>query len=201
MHRSGTQSINRFLDFSGYKPIHNPSGRSNFDFQHLWCDRYKDLDYIFNTIVEHCSYRYNAVSDNPMAALYEQAYIRYPSSKFILSTRDVNDWIKSVRKHIGSRDLVPAEIIQYWKFTKNKPKKINDLSDMDMKNIYLKHIDDIKNFFQANNILSQLCTINLDANNLVNGKELSCFLKVPLRPLPNIDHKCRKQNITLVQPS
>jgi len=57
-----------------------------------------------------------AVSDVPIAVLYEQLEYAYPNSGFILTYRNPFDWVLSVRNHIGDRDLNVFEKVQYWRY-------------------------------------------------------------------------------------
>jgi len=43
--------------------------------------------------------RFNAIQDVPWAALFKELDERYPNSKFILTVRDEQDWLKSASKH------------------------------------------------------------------------------------------------------
>jgi len=42
---------------------------------------------------------YEGMTDTPAAAFYPQFDSLYPDSKFILTSRDVNSWLRSCRKH------------------------------------------------------------------------------------------------------
>lgn len=45
----------------------------------------------------------DAITDTPIPSFYEQLDARYPDSKFILTTRDMNDWLKSCKKQFTKR--------------------------------------------------------------------------------------------------
>jgi hypothetical protein len=188
-HRSGTQSTHEFLKNAGYKAIHNPSGRSKLDFQHEWLNRETDLEYIFQNIIQHISPNFNAVSDNPMAALYEQAFDQYSNAKFILGIRDADAWVKSVRRHIGQRELVPAEKVQYWKYLDSQPRYLCEISDQTLLDLYLHQQKEVEEFFAKKSALQQLCIINFDEDDVSIGAKLSEFLTVPFQAMPKIDKK------------
>lgn len=194
MHRCGTQTIHNFLQKAGFRSGHNPSGKSSLDFQHLWKDRHTDLNFIFNTLIERSAPHFNAISDNPMAALYEQAFERFPKAKFILSSRNTSGWIKSVRNHIGDREMVPAEKIQYWKFSKKRPNRISDLSDTDLEHIFQSHQSFTQAFFACKGASSQLFKLDLNISGLSNqSRQLSHFLGIPPQSLDHIDIKGRRR--------
>ena len=189
-HRSGTQSIHAFLKQAGYKSIHNPSGRSQMDFQSEWLGYERDLDYIFSNLISHTVPKYSAISDNPMAALYVQAFETFPESKFILTIRDPNKWIASVRKHIGNRKFVPAEKVQYWKYLEHTPERLSEIDDQTLYTLYRTHQEKVLDFFTKTDALDQLCVIDLEKSEEVNGNQLSTFLNVsPPIPMFWVDEK------------
>jgi hypothetical protein len=195
LHRSGTQSVHSFLKQAGYNAIHNPSGRSEMDFQSEWVGHEQDLEYIFSNLINHSLPKYNAISDNPMAALYKQAYESFPEAKFILMVRDCDKWVASVRKHIGDRNFVPAEKVQYWKYLDFEPNKLDEIDDLALHTLYEKHHKETIDFFEKNRILNQLCVIDLEKSSGLNGVILSDFLHVsPHIPLPWIDNKGEKRD-------
>lgn len=49
--------------------------------------------------------RYDAVQDVPWAVLYRELDARFPSSKFVLTERDEEDWFESARRHFGSVNI------------------------------------------------------------------------------------------------
>lgn len=189
-HRSGTQSVHTFLRQAGYRAIHNPSGMSKMNFQSEWIGHERDLEYIFSSLLSHTIPEYDAISDNPMAALHVQAYKRFPDAKFILSIRDPKKWISSVRKHIGDRKLVPAEKVQYWRYLDFNPEKLTEIDDQTLHSIYKMHQKEALDFFTGNNAIDQLCVIDLDKDIEFNGCILSTFLHLPSTiQLPHIDEK------------
>ena len=78
LHRTGTSSLNEALNILGYRSIHTP------------LDIYPDID---TRIID----KYDAFTDNPIPLLYKQLDRLYPGAKFILTTRDLDSWIKSVK--------------------------------------------------------------------------------------------------------
>ena len=49
-------------------------------------------------------YRFDAVTDTPSACRFEQLYYAFPDSRFIYTTRGLEDWTSSVREHFGCDD-------------------------------------------------------------------------------------------------
>jgi hypothetical protein len=195
LHRSGTQSLHTYLNSIGYRAIHNPTGRKHFDCQHLWNGRELDRQYIFDTIIDRIYLNYNAISDNPTGVLYKEAFVAFPDAKFVLSIRDVQKWIISIRNHIGSRDFVPAEKVQYWHYLKNKPTSINDVTDEELIELYNNHTDAIIEFFESVKATHQLCIIDLEDGDTINAEKLSNFFNVPTHPFLRIDNNNSKTAI------
>ncbi|MBI1337178.1 MAG: hypothetical protein GC164_09475 [Phycisphaera sp.] len=61
---------------------------------------------------------YDAFQDNPWALLYRELDERHPGSKFILTLRDEQSWLRSVLKHFGSE---PSDM-QKWIYGYASPK-------------------------------------------------------------------------------
>ena len=49
--------------------------------------------------------QFDAVQDVPWACLYKQLDVRYPGSRFIMTVRDEDSWLKSARRHFGSMHI------------------------------------------------------------------------------------------------
>jgi hypothetical protein len=54
---------------------------------------------------------FSAMTDLPLAAYYPELNRRYPGSKFILTTRDIESWLESTRRHF-ERDPHPAGFVR-----------------------------------------------------------------------------------------
>lgn len=76
-HRTGTTSLNRALNQLGIHSIH-----AAFVL-------YDDIDHEVIT-------KYDGFTDNPIPIIYKALDRKFPGSKFIHTTRDVNDWLESV---------------------------------------------------------------------------------------------------------
>lgn len=83
--RTGTSSLTQALIELGYKSVHYPPLKHIFD------------------VME----KYQAATDTTVALMYQELDKKYPNSKFILTMRDVGEWLKSCK----------------WFFSKDKAKK------------------------------------------------------------------------------
>src|SRR6476660_2478699 len=75
--RTGTTSLVRALNILGIASTHNPAG--------LLTDA---NDPVLDA--------FDGFADNPIPILYAELDARYPHSKFILTDRDVDSWLRSV---------------------------------------------------------------------------------------------------------
>ena len=89
MHKTGTTSLHTALEILGLDSAHwvGPWWARNIWTEMMAANRSK-------TVEEHY-----ALSDLPMTLLYKQLDIAYPGSKFILTTRNEESWVESVRNH------------------------------------------------------------------------------------------------------
>ncbi|NBO99654.1 MAG: hypothetical protein EBU90_05945 [Proteobacteria bacterium] len=77
--RTATTSLTEALKILGYSSVHCPMS-------------YEEID------------QYDASTDTPVAARFEFLDLLYPNSKFILTTRDIDSWIKSAASLQRSTD-------------------------------------------------------------------------------------------------
>ena len=91
-HRTGTSSLGRALEQLGYNVcgnfIHNETNLGDTLHQRAY-----DM-----------AERYDAFQDFPWPLLYRELDKRYPGSRFILTTRNTDAWVRSVLKHVGAKD-------------------------------------------------------------------------------------------------
>ncbi|MBV1907037.1 MAG: hypothetical protein KUG75_13260 [Pseudomonadales bacterium] len=86
MPKSGTSSLHSALSRLGFCSNHNPDDRRTEE------------------ELRHANYRlsilskYDALMDTPIPAVFAQLDTAWPDSKFILTTRPVDEWIESTRR-------------------------------------------------------------------------------------------------------
>ncbi len=91
-HKTGTTTLDVALETLGYSVCHaveidNPNIAS-------------EAESIAFGLVE----KFDAFQDNPWPILYKELDAKFPGSRFILTVRPANDWIKSVVDHFGTTD-------------------------------------------------------------------------------------------------
>jgi hypothetical protein len=98
-HKTGTSSMRNALQILGYR-VTGPNGT-------------KDPDIAANLyrMVEQLAAEYDAFQDNPWPIVYRQMDALHPGSKFILTVRDPQRWVRSNVRHFGERDTPMRQLI------------------------------------------------------------------------------------------
>lgn len=109
--------------------------------------REHDLEFVADMLTPALE-SYDAVTDVPIPVLYRQLFLRYPTAKFILLLRDPFDWLRSVRRHIGKRALLPYERVQYWHYLKERPMTLSEVDNQQLLRMNALHTADVIDFFQ-----------------------------------------------------
>jgi hypothetical protein len=98
-HKTGTKSLAAALHLLGYR-VTGPNGTRN---PHIR----RDVHAMAWRLVEE----YDAFQDNPWPVLYQDLDRRYPGSKFVLTRRPVESWLRSVVDHFGTQSTPMREWI------------------------------------------------------------------------------------------
>lgn len=99
--RTGTTSVGQFFKHFGYKVSTWEVSVAN-----KWTHRWYNGDY--ETIFSSKDFQANQVfEDDPwwVPGFYKVLYHRFPDSKFVLITRDSQQWFESMKKHSGGKTL------------------------------------------------------------------------------------------------
>lgn len=88
-HKTGTTSLGKALKVLGYK-VTGPNGVNDPEIEK------KARALVFDLVK-----KYDAFQDNPWPLFYEELDRELPESKFILTVRDEDSWIKSQVSHFG----------------------------------------------------------------------------------------------------
>lgn len=117
-HKTGTTSLTHFMREHGYNPLHNTAysmRRLNMGSQ---TDIFKGdagsvnlASILDKTLLQELVQEYDFFSDNPWPLLYRQLDQGFPNSKFILTRRNIDSWIKSIVRHSGSQHTRMRQLI------------------------------------------------------------------------------------------
>ncbi|NOK59854.1 MAG: hypothetical protein GFH27_549291n46 [Chloroflexi bacterium AL-W] len=89
--KTGTKSLSKALEVLGYQTKHFPLIRENVE----------QGDYDLKLLEQ-----YDALTDAPIAALFPHLDTRHPGSRFILTVRNREDWLRSCERYFTLRDSV-----------------------------------------------------------------------------------------------
>ena len=89
-HKTGTSSLGEALRILGFTPVANYSPEL--------LPAIKEGD--FELVRKHCE-SYQAFEDNPWPLIYRELDEMFPGSKFVLTLRPTESWLRSLTKHFG----------------------------------------------------------------------------------------------------
>ena len=126
-HKTGTTSMRVALTKLGYR-VTGPNGV-----------RDKDISLNVYSMADSLVAEYDAFQDNPWPIIYRYIYKNLPNSKFILTVRSTESWIKSIVRHFGI-DETP---MRRWIYGVGCPEGNEEI----YKNRFEKHYIDVIDFF------------------------------------------------------
>lgn len=126
-HKTGTTSLAEALKVLGYS-VTGPNGVDD-----------PDIEYNLMPMAMKLAQEYDAFQDNPWPIVFKEMDEAFPRSKFILTIREEDQWIKSVCKHFG-RDSTP---MRKYIYGQGHPQGNENLY---LKR-YRKHNEDVAKYF------------------------------------------------------
>lgn len=87
LNKTGTTSLGEALNLLGIRAIHYPFKKPIYDELTSGCFRLSILE------------RYQAIVDTPVAPYYPQLDAEYPGSRFVLTLREPESWLRSIDAH------------------------------------------------------------------------------------------------------
>ncbi len=132
--KTGTTSLTAALKTLGYRAKHFP----------IRMIRYRDGVLSYDRSI---AARYDALSDLPIARFYRDLDRAFPGSKFILTVRQIDDWLDSCRRHVW-----PGQLIRADTWFNRLHRDMYDAIDYDeqrFRNAYIRHVDDVHTYFEG----------------------------------------------------
>lgn len=150
--KTGTTSLHHFLRRLGYRSVHWPHIVHGVNYQKLCIDAIDDRQgvvSVFKPVLDE----FDAFTDVPFPALYEELYRRFPDSRFILLWRDSDDWWGSVSTHwrLDSsrvRKLDPYEYLAYNRYGGDALTEITIHDRNRLKETFLRHGEAVESYFR-----------------------------------------------------
>jgi len=127
-HKTGTKSLATALSKLGYS-ITGPNGVKDSKIAHN-----------VYTMAHNLVKKYDAFQDNPWPIIFKEMDKSYPGSKFILTVRDTEAWIKSIVSHFGKRKTP----MRKWIYGIGFPKGNEDIYIRR----YEKHNKEVREYFK-----------------------------------------------------
>lgn len=174
LHKTATTSLHQALQLLGFKSGHWESAHWA---KALWLD-------ILNLGRSPAVDKFYALSDLPIPLIYQQLDRAYPGSKFILTVRPPEDWLRSVESHFSSLNKFKKQ----WNrdpFTHRIHRELYGRKTFDREIFlarYLRHNAEVLEYFKDRP--DDLLVMNMDGNCRWRG--LCAFLgaPVPAEPYP-----------------
>ena len=158
--RTGTRSLNEALRVMGYRAKHYP----------------------IPGLVRRRVKKWDALTDIPVIPHYKQFARRYPGSRFVLTLRDVDDWLESCRAHWVTK-TVDREVL----FCRRQVYGIETFDAEAFRQIYRDHCADVRAHFADQP--GRLLEMDICAG---DGWEALCpFLEQPIidAPFPHLGNR------------
>ena len=165
--KSGTFSTHLFFENLQYRSIHWLGSEIN-------PEKFKDMS--IEDIMLSSSYlekKYDVFSDYPYCMSYEYFDKKYKNTKFILITRNTEEWVTSVRNHDRLKQFTPIRIASWKKYLNIKDKTIDDFSDKQLKDLYENHTKDVIEYFKNSQNF-----IHIDLNDNEKAYKICKFLNI-----------------------
>ena len=182
LHRSGTQSVHDLLVRSGLSSIHFPGVVKGTDYQERVSGHEDDLDYVAD-VLSPVFDRVTAIGDVPIGVLYRQL-AAIPESAFLLALRNPLAWVRSVRHHVGERDLNGFEKVQYWRCLTGRPRSLREVDDAALCAGYLSHVLEVIRFFEDRRDI-----LLFDLEDPQAGEQICGFLGLAPTSLRRVDFR------------
>jgi Sulfotransferase domain len=108
LNKTGTSSLHQALEVLGYGGLHFAGPARAALIRRAIEERKPLLDYLDPD--------YDAFSDSPVTTYFWLADVQYPGSKFILTVRDLGEWLESRRRHVEKNQQRAADGAYEGKF-------------------------------------------------------------------------------------
>jgi len=132
--KTGTTSLTAALKMLGYHAKHFP----------IRMIRYSDGRLSFDRSI---AARYDALSDLPIARFYRELDEAFPGSRFILTTRQIDDWLDSCRRHVWPGQLIKADT--WFNRLHRDMYGAIDYDRQRFREAYIRHVDDVNTYFEG----------------------------------------------------
>lgn len=135
--RTGTKSLHRAFTHLGYRSEHFPA--------HLLRTSGGDL-----TLDLAGVRAYDAMTDTVASVFFRELDVYYPGSKFVLTVRDIDAWVRSCRAHFASMEGEPASpAADRIRLLRQRAYGRTDFDAGAFRAAYLGHVEAVKAHFHG----------------------------------------------------
>jgi len=179
LQKTETTSLSSALEILGYKTIQSPRKILKYNGNELSID-YSKMN------------GYDAFLDIPIVYFYKELDKKFPNSKFILTTRDLDKWTKSAEKHFTKTRAIFRENVRGKKVKEYVIKSLgNDVFNYErFVTAYQNHNKQVQDYFQ--NRKKDFLIMNICEGD--SWEKLCSFLNKPI-PKENFPQKNQKSNL------
>lgn len=174
MHKTATTSLHEALKILGFDSFHWGKGEAPLIWQEMISlGRSKTLE------------QWYALSDLPIPLLYKELDKAYPGSKFILTVRDENDWLKSVERLWSYERNATRKLWDIYPFSNHIHTVLYGTKDFNAAVFlerYRRHNREVKEYFKDRPL--DLLVFDIPAAGWYRWNELCWFLGVPVPDVP-----------------
>ena len=146
LHKTGTTSFHHFMEANGIASIHGAKLLNGVNYRPLIKAAKDDIDRV-SEVLEPFFERYEAFSDTPYNIMYPQMIKKYPSAHFILITRNLESWWRSIYGHwildVLDHHLTVLEYIQYSPYIADCSKVFTDRNRDEIIGAHRQHIEQV----------------------------------------------------------
>lgn len=185
LHKTATTSLDKAFQILGFDSLHWGTGEAPMIWHEMQAlGRSKTLE------------RFYALSDLPIPLLYRELDKAYPGSKFILTIRDEEKWVKSVERLWDRRYNPSRGLWDVYPFSNTIHTVLYGQKDFDaevMLKRYRRHNAEVREYFKDKNNL-----LIMEMDNRFCGWDLLCdYLNAPI---PDVPYPWKYKTRTLALP-
>lgn len=176
--KTGTSSLADALKLMGITTIHYPYDKQTFHELKNKIFRLKILN------------KYDAITDITVAPFYQDLDHYYPNSKFILTIRDREKWLDSIKTHSKILNNWINKNDQFMEFTKYISKLIYgtyEFNESAYRQAYNIHLENVLSYFKYKP--DQLLILDITSGEGWDKLENFLNIKTPNQPFPRSNSK------------
>ncbi len=137
--KTGTTSLGDALNLLGIKTIHYPFDSNTYN-------ELRSGNYNLSILK-----KYQAIVDTPVAPFYAQLDKVFPGSKFILTVREIESWLRSIKKHrevMGKRKSSNPDFERFREFMGAVVYGSLGFNEDRYRFVYETHLKNVLNYFE-----------------------------------------------------